>query len=81
MIAYLTSCEFNQDVSGAKKITNNGSVVITDRGSTAHVLLSFEDYQRLTFNNQNIVEMLAVPNAEDIDFEPPKFSGIFNAFT
>ena len=56
MIAYLTSCEFNQDVSGAKKITNNGSVIITDRGSIARVLLSFEDYQRLTFNNQNIVE-------------------------
>lgn len=57
MIAYQTSREFNQDVSGAKKITNNGPVVITDRGSPAHELLNIEDYQHLTANDQNFVEV------------------------
>ena len=75
MITNLTSREFNQDASGAKKAANNGPVIITDRGKPAHVLLSIEDYQRLTGNIQNIVDLLAMPNAEDIEFDPPKLSG------
>jgi prevent-host-death family protein len=75
MITNLTSREFNQDASGAKKAAINGPVFITDRGRPAHVLLSIEEYQRLTGNLQNIVDLLAMPNADDIDFEPPKLSG------
>jgi prevent-host-death family protein len=75
MITNLTSREFNQDASGAKKAANNGPVIITDRGRPAHVLLSIEEYQRLTGNIQNIVSLLAMPNAEEIEFEPPKLSG------
>lgn len=75
MITNLTSREFNQDASGAKKAANDGPVIITDRGRPAHVLLSIEEYQRLTGNIQSIVDLLAMPNAEDIDFEPPKLSG------
>jgi len=72
MITNLTSREFNQDASGAKKAANDGPVIITDRGRPAHVLLSIEEYQRLTGNTQSIVDLLAMPNAEDIDFDPPK---------
>lgn len=75
MITNLTSREFNQDASGAKKAANKGPVIITDRGKPAHVLLSIEEYQRLTGNIQNIVDLLAMPNADDIEFEPPKLSG------
>jgi prevent-host-death family protein len=75
MITNLTSREFNQDASGAKKAAINGPVFITDRGRPAHVLLSIEEYQRLTGNLQSIVDLLAMPNADDIDFEPPKLSG------
>ena len=75
MITNLTSREFNQDASGAKKAANNGPVIITDRGRPAHVLLSIEEYQRLTGNIQNIVSLLGMPNAEEIEFEPPKLSG------
>lgn len=75
MITNLTSREFNQDASGAKKAAINGPVFITDRGRPAHVLLSIEEYQRLTGNLQSIVNLLAMPNADDIDFEPPKLSG------
>lgn len=75
MITNLTSREFNQDASGAKKAANKGPVIITDRGKPAHVLLSIEEYQRLTGNVQNIVDLLAMPNADDIEFDPPKLSG------
>lgn len=75
MITHLTSREFNQDASGAKKAAINGPVFITDRGRPAHVLLSIEEYRRLTGNLQSIVDLLAMPNADDIDFEPPKLSG------
>jgi len=39
-IKTLSSREFNQDTSGAKKAANHGPVFITDRGKPAHVLLS-----------------------------------------
>lgn len=74
MITNLTSREFNQDASGAKKAANDGPVIITDRGRPAHVLLSIKEYQRLTGNSKNIVDLLAMPNAQDIDFDPPKLS-------
>ena len=48
MSILMTSREFNQDVSGAKKATKKGSVFITDRGHTTHVLLSIADYEKLT---------------------------------
>ena len=75
MITNLTSREFNQDVSGAKKAANNGPVIITDKGRPTHVLLSIEEYQRLTGKTENSVSLLAMPNAEEIEFEPPKLSG------
>jgi PHD/YefM family antitoxin component YafN of YafNO toxin-antitoxin module len=71
-VTTLSSREFNQHASEAKKFANNGPVFITDRGKTAHVLLSIQDYQRLSGANPSIVELLAMPNAETIDFDPPK---------
>ena len=44
---------------------------ITDRGRPAHVLLSFNDYQRLTQQRRNIADALAMPGSADIEFEPP----------
>ena len=73
-ITTLSSRELNQDVSRAKKATRSGPVFITDRGRPAHVLLSFEDYQRLTRQRRNIADALAMPDALDIDFEPPRMN-------
>jgi prevent-host-death family protein len=47
-ITTLSSREFNQDTSRAKKAAAEGPVFITDRGKPAHVLLSIEEYQRIT---------------------------------
>ncbi len=71
-ITTLSSRELNQDVSRAKKAAQSGPVFITDRGRPAHVLLSFEDYQRLTRQRRNIADALAMPGAADIEFEPPR---------
>lgn len=49
-------------------------MVITDRGKPAHVLLSFEDYQRLTQQRRNSADALAMPEGADIVFEPPRIT-------
>ena len=68
-ITTISSREFNQDTSGAKKAARKGPVFITDRGKPAHVLLSIEEYQKLTGLNADIVDLLVMPEAADIDFE------------
>jgi prevent-host-death family protein len=65
-----SSREFNQDASGAKRAAEKGPVYITDRGRPAHVLLSIDDYRRLTEPAASIVDLLAMPADEAIDFEP-----------
>jgi len=68
----ISSREFNQDTSGAKALAKKGPVFITDRGRPAHVLLTVEDFQRLSGHRGSIVDMLAMPGAEEIDFEPSR---------
>ena len=71
-ITTLSSRELNQDVSRAKKAAKRGPVFITDRGKPAHVLLSYEEYQRLTGKHRNIVEALSMPGLSDIAAEFPR---------
>ena len=75
-ITTMSSREFNQDTSRAKKAAVGGPVFITDRGSPAHVLLSIEEYRRLTGGQTNLAEALAQPEAPDFDFEPPRVEGL-----
>lgn len=42
----MSSREFNQNVSLAKRVSSRGPVLITDRGVPSHVLLSIKDYGR-----------------------------------
>jgi hypothetical protein len=74
-ITTLSSREFNQSASEAKRLADSGPVFITDRGRPAHVLLSIEDYRRLTGGSGNIADLLAMPGAEDIEFESPRARG------
>jgi prevent-host-death family protein len=74
-ITTISSRDFNQDAGGAKKAAEKGPVIITDRGRPAHVLLSFEEYQKLVGAGINLLEALGDPDSEDIDFEPPKLEG------
>ncbi|TAK59634.1 type II toxin-antitoxin system Phd/YefM family antitoxin [Methylobacter sp.] len=73
-ITTVSSREFNQDVSRIKRAAVNGPVFITDRGQPSHVLLTIEDYQKITQQKESIVELLAMPDAADIDFEPSRLN-------
>jgi prevent-host-death family protein len=71
-ITTLSSREFQQNANQAQKAARNGPVFITNRGRTAHVLLSFEDYQRITGGGRNLVEALSMPGLADIDLDIPR---------
>jgi prevent-host-death family protein len=66
----LTSRQFNQDTSRAKKAAEAGPVIITVRGRPAHVLLSFAEYERLSQPTMSLAEALAGPEGFDFDFDP-----------
>lgn len=71
-ITRMSSREFNQDTGTAKKAARRGPVYVTDRGHVSHVLLSFEDYERLAQNQASIVDLLAgPPGVEDVEFDVP----------
>ncbi len=72
MITTLSSREFNQDTGRAKKAASEGPVFITDRGRSAHVLLSIEAYYRLTGGRNSIIDKLGHPaGIEDVELEVP----------
>ena len=71
-ITTLSSREFNQDTSRAKQATRKGPVFIADRGRPAHVLLTIDEYQRITGKSKSLADSLHLPGAEDIEFKPPK---------
>jgi PHD/YefM family antitoxin component YafN of YafNO toxin-antitoxin module len=78
-ITTISSREFNQDVSGAKRAAEAGPVVITDRGEPAYVLLRHDAYRQLVGKSPSIAELLAQPESDDFDFDPPRMGkGIFS---
>lgn len=71
MATQISSREFNQDTSGAKKAAENGPVYITDRGRPAHVLLTFDAYEELV-GLHRVLDLLAEPEGvEDIELTIP----------
>jgi hypothetical protein len=72
-ITTLSSREFNQDASKAKRAAKSGPVFITDRGRTALVLLSFDEYKKITGGHARIADSLAMPGCENIELETAEF--------
>lgn len=71
MATQMSSREFNQDASGAKKAAAHGPVYITDRGRPAHVLLTYEAYEQL-LGTQHVLDRLGEPaGVADIEFTIP----------
>jgi len=69
-ISTFSSREFNQHVAAAKKAASGEDVVyILDRGQPAHVLMSIEKFRELSGQKQDILQMLAMPEAADIDLD------------
>jgi prevent-host-death family protein len=72
----ISSREFNQDTSGAKKAAEKGPVYITDRGRPAHVLLTFDAYEEL-IGKHRVLDLLAEPaGVADIEFSLPASSQV-----
>ena len=63
----ITSRDFNQDVSQAKRAARIEPVFVTDRGKATHVLMSVEAYRKLTGQTETIVDLLAMPGLAAID--------------
>ena len=67
VINTISSQKFNLSVSDAMKYSQAGPVLITENRRPTHVLLTYENYQRLSGVKGSVVELLALPGAEDID--------------
>ena len=77
-VTTLSSRDFNQDTSGAKKASRRGPVIITDRGRPAHVLLTIEDYRRLTGSQMSLLDAIAPSRPHGFEFKPPRLGkGLF----
>lgn len=76
-ITTLSSREFNHNTGHAKIAARSGPVFITDRGRPALVLLSIEDYNKLQPALASITDLLGMPQAADIAFDPPTMAGRF----
>ncbi|MDB5526693.1 MAG: type toxin-antitoxin system Phd/YefM family antitoxin [Rhizobium sp.] len=68
----MSSREFNQDRSKAKKLADDGPVIITDRGKPSHVLMTYDEYLQLAKHRKSIAELISMDADDDIDFDPPK---------
>jgi prevent-host-death family protein len=68
----ISSREFNQDVSRAKREADAGPVVITDRGAPAYVLLSYERYRALVGPRASLRDALVQSDGDEIEFDPPQ---------
>jgi prevent-host-death family protein len=66
----LSAREFNRDVSAAKRAAEREPVIITERGRPSHVLMTVDEYYRLTGGELDIVEWLSADDGIDLDIPP-----------
>ena len=67
---------FDRDTGAARQAARSGPVIITEDGRPAQVLLSIADYRRLTSAGPTIAQLLAVPDSDDLDFDPPRLDDL-----
>lgn len=78
-ITSFSSRQFNQNTSKAKKAALIGPVFITDRGRPAHVLLTYDEYKKLTGAHPGIADLLAMPGSASVEFEIPSLHELAQA--
>ena len=76
----LSSAEFGRNIGKAKKAAVNGPVIVTDRGKPSHVLLTYDEFEKLTGERRSLAAALAIPGSPDIEFDPPRFADLLLAF-
>lgn len=72
MSTTITSREFNRDVSAAKRAAAKGPVTITDHGRRSHVLLTAEEFDRLSGRRELLGDRLWVRGTEEIELDLPE---------
>ena len=72
----MTSSEFSRDVDRARRAARLGPVFVTDRGQPAHVLLTIDEYQRITEGGQTIGALLGRPEVAELAFEPSQLGNL-----
>ena len=75
-IKTLTSRQFSQNTSKARKEANSGPVFITVRGRPAHVLLTYDEYKKITRKPTKIADLLAMSGIDDVDFGIPRLHDV-----
>lgn len=64
----VSSRDFNQDVSRAKRAALAEPVFVTDRGRPTHVLIGIDAYRRLSGGAESLLDELAMPDLPELDF-------------
>ena len=72
IVCAMTSSELSARPGEAKRQARNGPVVITSRGRATHVLLTIAGYVALAGRDASIAELLAMPEAAEVAFSPPR---------
>lgn len=74
MTRMMSSREFNQNPSEAKRAAEDGPVIVTDRVDPAFVLLTYDTYRHLSgHGGESLLDLLRQDGADaDFDFEPPR---------
>lgn len=67
----ITSIEFQRDASAALRAAAQGPVTITDDGRRTHVLLTAEEFDRMTGTRERLGDRLWSRQTENIDLELP----------
>lgn len=67
----ISSRDFNQDVSQAKRLARLEPVFVTDRGKPTHVLMSIAAFRQLTGATESVVDLLAMPGPAGSDLDLP----------
>ena len=76
MPATLFNTETIQNVNQAKLATQYGPVFIIDHGQPAHVLMTIDDYHRITTKHNKIADLLAMPEIANMELEIPTLNDL-----
>ena len=68
----ITSRDFNRDVSAAKRAAEQGPVTITDHGRPSHVLLTVEEFDRLSGRQEPMGDRLWKDQDPSIGLDLPE---------
>ncbi|WP_028570951.1 hypothetical protein [Desulfonatronum lacustre] len=75
MTTTLTTQDFIHNTKDIQNAAQYGPVFITDAGLPTYVFMTIEDFQELAQGRHNILELLAMQERPEIDFEPRRLSG------